>query len=185
MSIRPRGLPNYVGWRRLVAAMSRGLARVEDFAAIVSGIIVVATMCLVSADVVGRYFLGRPIAGVYETVQRLSLVGIVWLSVAKTHRLGGHVSFSYVRDKFPGRLARLLQAIPVVLSAGGWAIVAVTAANVGIEQFGVVVRTTIVAMPLGVPFLIVAAGAGLLAIRTLVELSNVSPHQFQERSYDV
>jgi len=49
-------------------------------------IVIFAVMILVNADVVGRYFFNRPIAGVAELVS-LSIVAIVFLQLAHTLRI--------------------------------------------------------------------------------------------------
>jgi C4-dicarboxylate transporter DctM subunit len=88
------------------------LAVVERITKIANGLGVsclFVLMLLISADVSGRYFLGRPITGAFE-ITDLAMVLIVFLGIAFTALKGGHVSLG---DLLLGRFSNRLRAFIV------------------------------------------------------------------------
>ena len=60
-------------------------------------------MLLGSADVLGRYFLRKPITGAFELTEIL-LAGIVYFALAHTQRAKGHVAVSLFYSYLPEKL---------------------------------------------------------------------------------
>lgn len=60
-------------------------------------------MLLGSADVIGRYFLGKPITGAFELTEIL-LAGIVYFALAYTQHVKGHIAVSLFYSLFPQKL---------------------------------------------------------------------------------
>lgn len=67
------------------------------------------TMFLVSGDILGRIF-NRPIFGTYELTS-LGLGLMVFLSIGLTFLRGGHVSITFIVDRFPVRVQAILDTI--------------------------------------------------------------------------
>ena len=92
---------------------------------------------LISCDILGRVLFNSPIIGVPEVV-KVSVVGIVWLQMAHTLKIGGHLR----SDVILGRL-----------SPKGRSIVDVMAYSLGAIIFGLIVysgwNTMIMAWQLG------------------------------------
>jgi TRAP-type C4-dicarboxylate transport system permease small subunit len=78
---------------------------------------------IISADILGRVLFNAPIIGVPEIV-KVSVVAIVWLQMAHTLRIGGHIRSDVVLDR---------------LSPRGKAVVNLLAAGLGIFVFGFLV----------------------------------------------
>jgi TRAP-type C4-dicarboxylate transport system permease small subunit len=100
------------------------LRRVEDFLHMVAMVILIVMMLLGTADVFGRYFFQHPILGVREITASYLMVGLVWLSVARTERLGGHIGVDIaMKNRSPtvqawtATFGRLLAMVPVSLIA--------------------------------------------------------------------
>jgi len=68
---------------RLVDASARLLDRVTALMSVLGTVTILIVMILISVDVVGRFFFGRPIAGVPEMVA-MSILAIVFLQIANT-----------------------------------------------------------------------------------------------------
>ncbi|MCC5979005.1 MAG: TRAP transporter small permease subunit [Salinarimonas sp.] len=68
---------------RLVDASARLLDRVTALMSALGTIAILLVMLLISVDVAGRFFFGRPIAGVPEMVA-MSILAIVFLQIANT-----------------------------------------------------------------------------------------------------
>jgi TRAP-type mannitol/chloroaromatic compound transport system permease small subunit len=86
-------------------------------------IVIFAVMILVNADVVGRYFFNRPIAGVAELVS-LSIVAIVFLQLAHTLRIERFIR----SDVLIGRLLVVLPRLGYAVQAFHHAVGAVLCA---------------------------------------------------------
>jgi len=136
-------------------------------------------MLLIVADVVGRDAFLSPIAGVPEMV-KFSIVGIVFLQVAHTHRLGRMI-------RSDGLLALLARSRPRLAAAGdlfaqlaGAAMALVLASAVWPRALRAFERGEIEGIPghftLPVwPFLlIVVVGSGLLAVSFLVSAADAA-----------
>jgi TRAP-type C4-dicarboxylate transport system permease small subunit len=69
--------------------------KINNCAAIVVGLIIIFTMLAVTADVIGRYFLGRPIGWVLE-ITEYCLLYIPFLGAAWLLKKDGHVRIDVV-----------------------------------------------------------------------------------------
>lgn len=80
---------------------------------------IIFLMVLVVADVAGRNFLGKPIAGVPEMV-KFSIIGIVFLQIAHTHASGQMIRsdglLSVILERRP-RLGHAMDALAQILGA--------------------------------------------------------------------
>ena len=79
---------------------------------------ILGLMLLICADVVGRSFFGRPIAGVPELVS-LSIVGIVFLQLASTLRAGRMTRSDMLLNLFGKRLPRVGFALESAFNLAG------------------------------------------------------------------
>jgi TRAP-type C4-dicarboxylate transport system permease small subunit len=98
---------------------------------------VAAITVLICADILGRALFSHPIIGVPEIV-KVSVVAIVWLQMAHTLRIGGHLRSDVVLGR---------------LSPRGRALANLVAYGLGVAVFGLLVysgwHTMIVAWELG------------------------------------
>lgn len=102
--------------------VERLLQRLENLLNAGAMILLATMMLLGTADVLGRYLFDQPILGTREISAGYLMVGIVWLSVAHTERLNGHIGVDLVvrntSERLRGWLAvlgRLLAIIPIAL----------------------------------------------------------------------
>lgn len=75
---------------------------------------VVGLMLLITADVAGRAFFGSPLFGVPEIV-KISVVGLVWLMMAHTLRIGAHLRSTILLDLMPPALRRVVEIVSCLL----------------------------------------------------------------------
>lgn len=103
---------------RLVDASARMLDRVTALMSAVGTLAILAVMLLISVDVIGRFFFGRPIAGVPEMVA-MSILAIVFLQIANTLSRGkltrSDAFLGFVRSRRP----RLGDALDALMHAAG------------------------------------------------------------------
>ncbi len=69
-----------------------------------------AQMCLITADVVGRYLFGSPITGVYEITEFMILI-IIFSFLAPAQAAKRHVYVDLLVNRFPEHLRRIVALI--------------------------------------------------------------------------
>lgn len=85
---------------------------------------ILALMVLINADVLGRNLLSAPVRGVPELVA-LSIVGIVFLQLADTLRVGRFTRADVLLDRLERTSARLCDALHALYHAVGAALLGV------------------------------------------------------------
>jgi TRAP-type C4-dicarboxylate transport system permease small subunit len=82
----------------------------------------IAGMCLLflvfgtTYDVVQRRITGRGVPGVIEYAE-IFLIALVYLSIANTQRVGGHVASTILSDRLPARISLALEMIGLLVVA--------------------------------------------------------------------
>ena len=82
---------------------------------------------IICADILGRLLFNYPLIGVPEIV-KVSVVAIVWLQMAHTLKIGGHIRSDVILDRLPPRGKALVNMMAAVLGIfvfgflvyGGW-----------------------------------------------------------------
>jgi TRAP-type C4-dicarboxylate transport system permease small subunit len=82
---------------------------------------------IICTDILGRLLFNYPLIGVPEIV-KVSVVAIVWLQMAHTLKIGGHIRSDVVLDHLPPRWKALVNVMAAVLGIfvfgflvyGGW-----------------------------------------------------------------
>ena len=154
--------------------MTRLYHRLLDLTGLVCGLLIVALMLGVSADVAVRSFTGRPILWMFEiteyTLLFIPCIGMAWL--AREH---GHVAITSFVSGLPGRPRRALAVATLLLCAVACMLVAGWA---GVVLRDSLARGTVVGTMLRIPewrvFWVVPFGFGLAAIE-FTRLALVNP----------
>ena len=82
---------------------------------------------LICSDILGRVLFNYPIIGVPEIV-KVSVVALVWLQMAHTLKIGGHIRSDVILDRLPPRGKALVNVVAALLGTlvfgflvyGGW-----------------------------------------------------------------
>lgn len=91
---------------------------VMSTANVVATLWILGLMVLIVADVLGRETLGQPIAGVPEMV-KYSIVGIVFLQIAHTHRKGEMIRSTGILGMLTARYPRAAKAMELTAQLCG------------------------------------------------------------------
>ena len=86
----------------MIRSLEKGVRGVTNTLCYIGMILLAALMFLGALDVMGRYFLNKPIKGAYETSEIL-LAGIVFFGLAYALAVGGHVAVEGFVALFPSR----------------------------------------------------------------------------------
>lgn len=93
---------------------------------------VAAMMVLICGDIFGRALFNSPIIGVPEIV-RVSVVGIVWLQMAYTLKIGAHLRSNIILDRMSVKWQHIVEVIGCVLGILVFSLAAYTSWDVMIE----------------------------------------------------
>lgn len=131
--------------------------------------IVMVMMCLTSIDVVLRYVFNSPLPGVYE-LQEFLLVGVVFLGLAYTQSLRGHINV----DLLPNRLSPPVQIkLSILAHVTSLIIFAIITWQSGIRAWTALVtgqcREGLISYPLWPAKWMLAIGTGFLCFRLALD----------------
>lgn len=134
------------------------------------GSIWIATlMVLITVDVVGRAFLSITVYGVPEIV-KVSIVGLVWLQMAYTLQIGGHLQSRLVLDRLSPRLRMALELFGFFLGSIVFILIVYSSWNgmMNAWEIGAYEGEHPVRVPTAPIFTIVVIGAALTAIQFVI-----------------
>lgn len=93
---------------------------------------VAAMMVLICGDIFGRALFNSPIIGVPEIV-RVSVVGIVWLQMAYTLKIGAHLRSNIILDRMSIKWQHIIEVIGSVMGILVFSLAAYTSWDMMIE----------------------------------------------------
>jgi TRAP-type C4-dicarboxylate transport system permease small subunit len=85
----------------------RLLSQIEFGAAVIAGICMLATMTIVSCDVVMRYVFNSPIGWSYDLISHYLMVGLFTLGVSWTLGYDEHIRILFLHPHLPPRLTAM------------------------------------------------------------------------------
>lgn len=161
---------------RILSFFMMLLNRTIDILNAVGTVWVAAIMVLICGDIFGRALFNSPIIGVPEIV-KVSVVGIVWLQMSYTLKIGGHLRSNIILDRLPFKWQSLVEIIGCILGILVFGLVVYTSWDVMIEGWRI--KEFEGELPVRVPVYpirtIVLIGAFLTTVQFVVLLArNVS-----------
>ncbi len=119
-----------------ILALRRVVERIIRLVGTIGTIFVLPLMVLTTADVVGRGFFDKPIAGTFELSEYMLAI-VILLGAAYTQQVKGHVAVDFLTTKFSKRTQLISQVITLLLSLFIVGIVAWQGFKLGLEETGV------------------------------------------------
>lgn len=132
---------------------------------------IAALMLLIAVDVVGRAFLSITVYGVPEIV-KVSIVGLVWLQMAYTLQIGGHLQSRLILDRLPPRGRMAFELFGYFLGSIVFILIVYSSWNgmVNAWEIGAYEGEHPVRVPTAPIFTIVVIGAALTAIQFVIQM---------------
>ena len=143
--------------------------RIEKFTALLSGLGIFALMLVGVAHVLGRKFLGMPIFGYIDIVE-IMMSFMVFLALAYTERLGGHIRMELFVGLLRGRWLALFELIGVMLGIAIVSVLLVYSWDHAMRAFYLGNSSIDAQLPLWPSKLVVPVALALLLVRLLVSL---------------
>jgi TRAP-type C4-dicarboxylate transport system permease small subunit len=156
--------------RSVLARFVRAVDAIMGVVRAFIGLLLIASVLLNFANVIGRKFLSAPIVGA-EEVMNFLMVAVVFLGAGVVAYEGTHINMEIVIDRFPPRVRDAFKALAQIAAIA----IAATLVTLGIPivqhlaQFDE--RSQAANVPLFVPQAMVPIGLTLLALGALARLA--------------
>ncbi|MBN2059544.1 MAG: TRAP transporter small permease [Deltaproteobacteria bacterium] len=154
---------------RILKAIDVGFKNVLSIVHRISWIMLVLLMILGTADVLGRYFLNRPITGARE-ISSILVVGIVVLSWAYVQSKKGHLTIDFVVFQLPHIAQVAAELIVLLISLAVFGTIAWQSGNIAIRCWEIGYLVPTVQIPLAPFQLLVTFGAFILCLEYIYEI---------------
>lgn len=162
-------VPVWKRWTRF-AAFEGKVRRIEEWLNLASVFIIMYLMFFATAEIVGRYLFNSPIPGHVEIVE-LIMAGIVFLGIAHTEQLGGHVRMElFITKVLKGRGYHIAEVISISLSLFVYLFILVYSLKATLFSFQVGDSTTYLYWPTWPSKLAIPVGSFFLCLRFVIEI---------------
>jgi len=152
-----------------LAAVDRFVARIERATALISGIGIFALMLVGVVHVLGRKFFNMPIFGYIDIVE-IMMSFLVFMGLAYTERLGGHIRMELIVTKLKGRALALFELCGVIVGLVIVGVLMVYSWQHAMRAYTLGDSTIDAEISLWPSKMIIPLSLGLLFIRLLVSL---------------
>lgn len=152
-----------------LGALDRLMHAIEKFTALISGVGIFALMLVGVVHVLGRKFFNMPIFGYIDIVE-IMMSFLVFLGLAYTDRLGGHIRMELFVTHLKGRWLPLFELVGVVLGLAIIGVLLVYSWDHTMRAYSLGDSTIDAQFPLWPSKMVIPFSLGLLFLRMLVSL---------------
>jgi TRAP-type C4-dicarboxylate transport system permease small subunit len=152
-----------------LGAVDRFVHAIERLTALLSGLGIFLLMLIGVAHVLGRKFFNLPIFGYIDIVE-IMMAFLVFLGLAYTERLGGHIRMELFVSFLRGRWLAAFELVGVVLGLGVVGVILIYSWDHAMRAYYLGDSTIDAQIPLWPSKLVVPVSLALLFIRLLVSL---------------
>ena len=156
-------------WARPFVFVERWVSRPEDWLNLAGVSLIVVTMFITVADVVGRYFFNSPIFGIVDVIE-VSMAGIVFLGLAYTFRVGAHIRVEFFVGMLKGRAYHLVNSFTLFLSLVILAVTFISSLQFTINSFATGDITPQLWLPVWPAKLCLSIGSFFICLRLMIQL---------------
>jgi C4-dicarboxylate transporter DctQ subunit len=152
-----------------LGVIDRFMHRIEKFTALISGLGIFALMMIGVVHVLGRKFFDLPVFGYIDIVE-IMMAFMVFLAIAYTERLGGHIRMELFVSFLKGRWLALFEIVGVLLGLVISGIILVYSWDHAMRAFYLGDSSIDAQIPLWPSKLVVPIALGMLFVRLLISL---------------
>jgi TRAP-type transport system small permease protein len=150
--------------------------------AIAGGILLVAMMLLVSADVFGRFFFDLPIEGTTELVEFM-MVALLYFSLSHTQAIKGHINVDIFLSLFTRKTRHYFDLISYLLGLFLFSLITWQGLTAAISSWKFWETTFgVMPFPLFPAKILIPFGCCLLCIRYLIDIRETIRHILRKES---
>jgi C4-dicarboxylate transporter DctQ subunit len=152
-----------------LGVIDRFMHRIEKFTALISGLGIFALMMIGVVHVLGRKFFDLPVFGYIDIVE-IMMAFMVFLAIAYTERLGGHIRMELFVSFLKGRWLALFEIVGVLLGLVISGIILVYSWDHAMRALYLGDSSIDAQIPLWPSKLVVPIALGMLFVRLLISL---------------
>ncbi len=147
---------------------SKGFYSMTNVAVWIGCVALTAIILIVFVDVLGRYFLNKPLPGSYELVEQLMgvLAGFAIMYAAVKR---GHVALDLIVSRFSRRTQAIMGSIFSLLGFGTWAVLAYKVYQHALKALETGITTDVLPIKLRQILLTLAVGTFLCSLILLIQ----------------
>lgn len=155
----------------LISHMDRWVSPVESGLNIAGTLLIVFMMLFTMSEIIGRYLFNRPIKGHVEIVEMV-MAGVVFLGIAFTQKVGGHVRMElFVVRVLKGRLRLIVESFTLLLALFLFVIIVVYSLEASfLYSIKMGDTTPLLLWPVWPSKLCIPVGSFVLCLRLVIEL---------------
>jgi TRAP-type C4-dicarboxylate transport system permease small subunit len=163
-------LSEVTAWKRFrgLVVTDNVLTRIENWLNIVGVSLIMCSMAITVVQIIGRYFFNHPIKGETDIVEIL-MAGIVFLGLAYTLRVGGHVGVDILVDRLKGRPHYIVKLLAIAISIFLFVFVTISAWKFTLLSLRVGDATPEIMLAIWPAKLIVTIGAFFITLRFIMQ----------------
>lgn len=154
----------------LISHVDRWVSPMETGLNIVGAALIGFLMLFTVGEIVGRYLFNSPIKGHVEIVQ-LTMAGVVFLGIAFTQKVGGHVRMElFVVRVLKGRLRLIVESFTLLLALFIFAMITVYSLQDTLYSLRIGDNTPLLYWPTWPSKLCIPVGSFFLCLRLVVQI---------------
>jgi len=156
--------------KQLISYIDRWISPVETGLNIVGAVLIGFLMLFTVGEIVGRYLFNSPIKGHVEIVQ-LTMAGVVFLGIAFTQKVGGHVRMElFIVRVLKGRLRLIVESFTLLLALFIFAIITVYSLQDTLYCLSIGDNTPLLYWPTWPSKLCIPVGSFFLCLRLVIQI---------------
>ena len=152
----------------MIEAIEKGIRKITNFLCLLAMILLAVLMLLGAVDVIGRYFFSYPIKGAYE-MSEVILAGLVFMGLAYTASVQGHVSVDSFVNRFHPALREVIGMIVSLVSLVMFALIGWQGAVMAHKSWVSRRLVDVIEVPIGPFQLFVTVGALAVCLELVVQ----------------
>ena len=146
-----------------VGKLDKGIGKVSDWAAVISGILLAGMTVLTAVTVTGRYLFSAPVRGAGEILS-LTLPALVFLALAVVEKKDEHITVTILSSRFSPGIQLLVKCGGRILAAGITALLTWRLLTFAYSNWIEGTRSLIWDIPIWLVLLVMAVGAAITVL---------------------
>jgi len=143
-------------------------------------------VCLTAADAMGRYFLNKPISGVYEITENYLMIFAIYFALAYAYHEGANIRITFLVSRLSSQAKLVINYFVQIFSTLFILFLLVSATKMNLGRLGDIVELSkTLRIPLWPAYLIISVGLlfmGVLVFLDLREVKRGTSGLFKEES---
>ena len=154
-----------------IGKLLNAIEKMFTFLAMIFAFIMV---CLTAADAMGRYFLNKPISGVYEITENYLMIFAIYFALAYAYHEGANIRITFFVSRLPSQAKLVINYFVQIFSILFILFLLVSATRMNLGRLRDIVELTkTLRIPLWPAYLIISVGLLFMSLLVFLDLRQV------------